>query len=119
MPRRRQILTNADDSDASLSPEGDEVFDVDEFEGDSDSEATSVEDLDVDDDLDLEIDFEDQIQLFGGNVHPPEYYRQAVKEFNETAFNSEDYSKGSTKLLDTVEQQWNWYEAHDSLPFPG
>jgi hypothetical protein len=74
MPRHRQILADSDDSDASFSPEDDEVFDVDEFEGDLDSEATSVEDLDVDDDPDLEIDFEDQIQLFGGNVHPLEYY---------------------------------------------
>ncbi len=107
MPRRRQILADADDSDASISPEDDEVFDVDELKGDLDSEATSVEDLDVNDNADLEIDFEDQIQLFGRNVHPPAYYQQAVKEFNESAFDSEDYSKGSEKLLDAVEQQWN------------
>lgn len=54
-----------------FSPKDDEVFDVDEFEGDLDSEATSVEDLNVDDDPDLEIDFKDQIQLFSGNVQPP------------------------------------------------
>ena len=91
MPRHWQTLADPDESDALSSHEDDEVFDVDEFEGDSDTEATSAVALDVDDDLDAEIDIEDQIQLFGGNVHPPEYYQQAVEEFNESAFDSEDY----------------------------
>ncbi len=63
-----------DDLDALLSPKDNEVFDVDELEGDLVSEAMSVEDLDVDDDPDLKIDFKDQIQLFSRNVHPLEYY---------------------------------------------
>ena len=118
MSRHQQILTNVDDLDALLSPEDNEVFDVNELEGDLVSEATSVEDLNIDDDPDLEIDFKDQIQLFDGNVHPLEYYQQVIKEFNESAFDSKDYSKGSEKLLDAVEQQQNQYNAHDSLPFP-
>lgn len=39
---------------------------------------SSVEDVDLDCDLDgdlgTDIDVEDQIQLLGGTVHPPEYY---------------------------------------------
>jgi hypothetical protein len=118
MPRHRQSLANLDDSDALSSCEDDEVFDVDEFEGDSDTDATSAVDLDVDDDSDAEIDFEDQTQLFGGNVHPPEYYQQAVEEFNESAFDSEDYSPGSNLLLAAVEEQWRLYEARNPLPSP-
>ncbi len=118
MPRHRQSLADPDDSDTLSSHEDDEVFDVDKFEGDSDTEATSAVDLDVDDDLDAEIDFEDQIQLFSGNVHPPEYYQQAVEEFNESAFDSKDYSPGSNLLLDAVEEQRRLYEARDPLPSP-
>jgi hypothetical protein len=117
MLQHQQILADPDDSDASVSPEDYEVFDGDEFEYDSDTDATSVEDFDFEDDLDAEIDLEDQIQLFGGNAHPPEYYRQAVEEFNASALRSGGYSEGSKKLLDAAEQQWYWYEARDSLPF--
>jgi len=118
MPRHRQSLADPDDSDTLSSHEDDEVFDVDKFEGDSDTEATSAVDLDVDDDLDAEIDFEDQIQLFSGNVHPPKYYQQAVEEFNKSAFDSKDYSSGSNLLLDAVEEQRRLYEARDPLPSP-
>lgn len=114
MSRHQRCLTDPADSDASFSPDDDdELFELDNFEGVSDSDATTVEDLDVDDDLDAEIDVEDQMQLFGGNVHPPEYYQRAVEEFNESAFDCEDYSSGTNLLLDTVEEQWRSYEAHD------
>ncbi|KAH8807062.1 C2H2 finger domain protein [Xylogone sp. PMI_703] len=109
MPRHRQVLTNPDESDTSPSDEDDLIFDINELESDPESEATSVEDLGNDGNHDPEIDLEDQIQLFGGNIHPPEYYRQAVKEFNESAFDSEDYCTGTNLLLDAVEEQWCLY----------
>ena len=61
MPKQRQIVAYSDISEASISSDDDEVFDVHKSEGDSDTRATSVEDFDVDDDdFDVEIDFEDQ-----------------------------------------------------------
>ncbi|XP_044715341.1 uncharacterized protein HRG_10920 [Hirsutella rhossiliensis] len=49
------------------------------------------------------------LQLFGGNVHPPEYYREAVEKFNETAYEAQDYSDGSLLLLDACDAQWRQY----------
>ena len=54
-----------------------------------------------------DFDIEDQVQLFDGNLHPREYYLNQLKEFNEAAFDNEDYSKGSTILLDRIEELWN------------
>jgi hypothetical protein len=106
--RRRPTI---DDSDVSSADEdGSHVLDIVEEESGSDIDATSIEDPDIDDaDVDDEADVEDQIALFGGNVYPPEYYRQAVGEFNESAFDCEDYSPGTTSLLDAVEEQWCQY----------
>lgn len=118
MPRHRQSLADSDNSDTLSSHKDDEVFDVDKFKGDSDTKATSAVNLDVNDDLDAEIDFEDQIQLFSGNVHPPKYYQQAVEEFNKSAFNFKDYSSGLNLLLNAVEEQRHLYEARDPLPSP-
>ena len=91
--------------DASFMPdeEDNNLFDVSEDEGSSsDTDATDIEDPGFD--VDADDDLEDQIQLFGRNVHSPEYYRQAVQELNESAFDKQDYSLGSTALLDTVEE---------------
>jgi hypothetical protein len=100
-----------DDDSEDSSPEDDnDLFNVDDNECDSDTDATNIEDLDIGDvDVDAEIDVEDQSALFGGNVHPPEYYRQAVEEFNESAFDYEDYNPGTNSLLDAVEEQWKLY----------
>ncbi|KAK7927845.1 hypothetical protein PG985_004843 [Apiospora marii] len=116
MPRLERSYTDSDDSDASFLPEDDEVFDVSDSEADTHSSATSVKDLDlagiddpgVDDadDADAEIDVEDQIQLFGGNLHPPEYYLQSMEVFNQDDYESEDYKEGTTRLIDSVEEQW-------------
>ena len=118
MTRHRRPADEADDSDASFSAgEDDNLFDVDESERGWDTDATDPEDLNIDDaDVDADIDVEDQVQLFGGNVHPPEYYRRAVEEFNESAFDCEDYSSGTTLLLDAVEEQWHSYDALDTAP---
>ena len=50
------------------------------------------------------INIEDAAQLFKGNLYPLEYYYRAIKEFNKAIFNSKDYSKGSTVLLDRIEE---------------
>ncbi|KAK0726751.1 hypothetical protein B0T26DRAFT_747161 [Lasiosphaeria miniovina] len=65
---------------------------------------------DFDDDYD-DFDIEDQVQLFDGNLYPREYYLKQLKEFNEAAFDDEDYSEGSTILLDGIEELWNKYYA--------
>src|ERR1700754_4518633 len=107
MIRRQSPFEGAYDSDASSSAgDEDDVFDVNEDDrAGSETDATDTEDLgiDADADGDGDVDVEDQAQLFGGNVHPPEYYRRAVEEFKESAFDSEDYSLGSTLLLDALE----------------
>jgi len=113
MPKVRHNWHDADDSDASFSPEqddeGDELFDADEPEGDPDPDATSIDDFDIELVDDADVDFEDQLQLFGGNIHPPEYYQRALEEFNEGDFETEDYKRGTAILLDTVEEQWRLY----------
>lgn len=109
MPRQR--CSTIDDSDVSSADEdGSDAFDIDEDKSGSDTDATSIEDPDPDDaDVDDEADVEDQIVFLGGNVHLPEYYRQAVGEFNESVFDCEDYSPRTTTLLDMVEEQWCQY----------
>lgn len=109
MARRRHPMI--DDSDEqSADEDGSDLFDIAEDDCGSDTDATSIEDLDIGDaEVDDEADVEDQIALFSGNVHPPEYYRQAVEEFNESTFDCEDYSPGTTSLLDAVEEQWCLY----------
>jgi hypothetical protein len=113
MARRVRALPPPYDSDASYSPEtedvGDDIFDPEgsDLSG-SDREPTEVDDEALgDNDGTTDIDVDDQIQLFGGNVHPPEYYRQAVENFNEEDYEKQDYSDGSLVLLNACEAQWN------------
>ncbi len=66
---------------------------------------------DVDDDLDevVEEDAEERIDcayLLADEVCPPEYYLKQIEEFDESEFTTEDYSKGTTHLLDRIEEQW-------------
>lgn len=49
------------------------------------------------------------MQLFGGNIHPPDYYLRALDEFNYEVYASQDYSPGSMLLLDAIEQRWHEY----------
>ncbi|KAK1974959.1 C2H2 finger domain-containing protein [Colletotrichum cereale] len=114
MPPRRPRHVDAYDSDDSFSPNdndasentssaGEDVFDVNEDEDGSDTEATDAEDLDA------ELDVEDLSKLFGGNLQPPEYWRRAVEDMNESEFECQDYSPSTTALLDNVEEQWRLY----------
>ena len=57
-------------------------------------------------DEDQQRDIADAAQLFADNEHPPEYYMQQLEQFDEAVYTAEDYSKGTTLLLDRVEQKW-------------
>lgn len=104
MARRGRPADDAYDSDASFSPEDDgNLFDIHEDQDDAETDATDLGDLTDMDPDDEDVDVDDQIQLFGGNVHPPEHYRKAVEIFDKSAFDGEDYSPGSILLLDAVE----------------
>ncbi len=113
MLRRQRYRADLNGSGTLFLPEDDvDTFyadDVAETGAHSDTDATSVEDPNTvdDEDLDLEVDLEDQVHLFGGNIHPPEYYQQAIRNFNEAEYESEDYSDGTTLLMDTIEAHWN------------
>jgi hypothetical protein len=45
--------------------------------------------------------------LFADDEHPPEYYIQQLANFDETIYTEEDYGKGTTALLDRVEEKWS------------
>ncbi|OLN95805.1 hypothetical protein CCHL11_02769 [Colletotrichum chlorophyti] len=118
-PRQRR---NADayDSDASFSPDdecdapGQEdgpytvAIEVSAFYEDDDVKTMCREDDDDDETLheDDDFDVEDQVKLFDGNVHPPEHWLRELENFNEDAFACQDYSPGTTLLLDAVEEQY-------------
>ncbi|KAK2762536.1 C2H2 finger domain-containing protein [Colletotrichum kahawae] len=72
---------------------------ADDEKGDSSSDATDIDDL-CDDDVDVE----DQIRLFDGNLQSSEYWRHKVEAFTEDPFACQDYSPGTTVLLDAVEE---------------
>ncbi|KAF5127866.1 hypothetical protein E5D57_008800 [Metarhizium anisopliae] len=118
MARRRQSLVDVGNSDDPyMSEDIYKVFESDEPKGDSDTDVSSVEDVDLDCDLDgdlgTDIDVEDQIQLSGGIVHPPEYYQRGLEEFIEGKFDSEDYKEGTEVPLNALEEQWHVYETCD------
>jgi len=89
----------------------------DEYElTDSETEYHSgleTEPTDVDDNIDKVIedveDAEGRIDcayLLANEVHLPEYYLKQIEEFDESEFTTEDYSNGTTYLLDRIEEQW-------------
>jgi len=108
MARRKQVFDDVDDSDTSYSPEDDDVFDRDEEVGqDSDLETdiTDPDDLGVDD-----VDVDDQLLLFDGNIHPPEYYRNDIENFNEADIENGSYAPGTQILLDSIQEAWERYD---------
>ncbi|KAH6988830.1 C2H2 finger domain protein [Ilyonectria sp. MPI-CAGE-AT-0026] len=96
MARKKRCLPDPDDSDCPTS-DYEDVFDVDKSQDDSDTDISDFEDTDI----------EDQLQLFNGNTHPDEYYQQALENFNEEDFESQDYVKGTEALLNAIEAQWS------------
>lgn len=95
MRRRQSPADDVYDSDSSSSPG---------VEGQSDdlTEPTDIEDLSEDEDIDLKDPDEDDknvdsdSDLFGGNVHPLEYYRQGMEDSEDSESDGEDYSLGTS-----------------------
>jgi hypothetical protein len=113
MARRKRIFDDADDSDTSYSPEDDDVFDRDDeddiFDRDEDINQDSDLETDITDPNDLgvnDVDVDDQLLLFDGNAHPPEYYRNGIENFNEVDIENGDYAPGTEKLLDAIQGAW-------------
>jgi hypothetical protein len=78
----------------------------------SDRESTGDNGYDTDltepegEDVQLQ-DVSDAALLFADNEHPPEYYIQQLANFDATIYTQEDYSKGTTALLDRVKEKWS------------
>ena len=90
--------------DDSLSDESDVVFSDIEADPECETDLTS-------DGEDQQQDCSDLAELFADNEHPPEYYIQQLDNFDEMIYSQEDYSQGTTRLLDRVERQWHQYVA--------
>lgn len=45
--------------------------------------------------------------LFADNEHSAEHYIQQLQNFDETVYTQEDYGKGTTALLDRIEEKWS------------
>ncbi|KAG0156267.1 hypothetical protein PDIDSM_3444 [Penicillium digitatum] len=94
---RRQARSDSYDNDSqtgedSPNDSGDEQYDTDPTEPDFDEDQLK--------------DAGDVAQLFADNENSPEYYLQQLAEFDESVYTKEDYSKGTTVLLDQVESRW-------------
>ncbi|CAG8036080.1 unnamed protein product [Penicillium olsonii] len=94
---RRQARSDSYDNDSqtgedSSNDSGDEQYDTDPTEPDFDEDQLK--------------DAGDVAQLFADNENSPEYYLQQLAEFDESVYTKEDYSKGTTVLLDQVESRW-------------
>ena len=75
-------------------------------------------DATIDSDIDSDVNDEengygtkakDCAWLLADNKHPPEYYIRQMKHLDESEYIKQDYSAGSTVLLDGIEEQWNQY----------
>lgn len=98
MARRQQKTVDplSDDSDSS---ERESTAD-----GHYDTDLTEPEDEGSQDK-----DVSDAALLFADNEHPPEYYIQQLANFDETDYTKEDYGKGTTALLNRVEDKWSQF----------
>ncbi|KJZ70612.1 hypothetical protein HIM_10000 [Hirsutella minnesotensis 3608] len=99
------------ESDASYSPGDDSDSDAScqqKHEAITDADESDIGSVSLEDEYGCAAsDIEDQAELFGGNVHSAEYYKKAVEEFNECAWDTQDYSNGSLLLLDACEGRWH------------
>ncbi|KAH6975591.1 hypothetical protein EDB80DRAFT_900152 [Ilyonectria destructans] len=99
MPRRHRSRNDEYDSDDSPSPEN-VVFDLNQEVSDAETDITEIDPLD---DVDCHVDIEDLPDLLDGAVYPPEYYRRIAEE----VFDKQDYSPGTERLLNAVEDHWS------------
>jgi hypothetical protein len=83
----------------TCSEESDYTGPVDDS-GDSDLDVTLVGALDGGEDEDL-------AWLLPKEAHSPEYYVQQLEIFDEHEYTVQDYSDGTTRLIDRMEEQWN------------
>jgi hypothetical protein len=67
---------------------------------DADSDVTLVDAPDGSDDEDL-------AWLLPKETHSPEYYLQQLEIFDEHEYTAQDYSGGTTRLIDRMEEQWD------------
>ncbi|PLN74657.1 hypothetical protein BDW42DRAFT_189660 [Aspergillus taichungensis] len=93
--RHRNLDLSSDDSDSERESTEDNHYDTDLTE----PEDEGLQDHDV----------SDAALLFADNEHPPEYYIQQLKNFDEAEYTKEDYGKGTTALLNRVEEKWSQY----------
>lgn len=70
--------------------------------GGSDTDLTEPED-----EADEAFNADDASLLFADNEYTPEYYIQQLQNFDETVYTQEDYAKGTTALLDRIEEKWS------------
>lgn len=94
--RRRNFDPSSDDSDSSERESTED--------GHYDTDLTEPEDEGSQDK-----DVSDAALLFADNEHPPEYYIQQLANFDETDYTKEDYGKGTTALLNRVEEKWSQF----------
>lgn len=78
----------------------------------SDREGTEDSGSDTDltepeDEADQARNADDASLLFADNEHTAEYYIQQLQNFDETTYMQEDYGKGTTALLDRIEEKWS------------
>lgn len=84
----------------SQSPSGSD------FSG-TDSDSGSETDITEPEDKEAQSEYaSDAALLFADNEHPPEYYIKQLGTFDEAIYTQEDYGKGTTTLLDRVEEKW-------------
>jgi hypothetical protein len=100
----KMVQSPVDDNDSYFSNDTTNVDSGSEHEVAYETDLT-----DTDDDLEETVhDGEDSnlIRLLADNEHPPEYYIRQLQEFDESEYTKQDYSDGSTQLLDRIEGQW-------------
>lgn len=84
--------------------------DSDSFEQESTEDSQYETGLtEPEDDGSQDKDVSDVTLLFADNEHPPEYYIEQRANFDETDYTKEDYGKGTTALLNRVEEKRSQY----------
>ncbi|KAI1839461.1 hypothetical protein JX266_014328 [Neoarthrinium moseri] len=103
MPWCQQAILQSDDTNLSSQPPNGKIpiFKRGEFFTKAYMGDASRYDVDSDD--------EEEAETFGGNTHPPEYYRKAIEDFDEAEYDGGNYSEGSLLLLKAIEEQWNQF----------
>ena len=81
-----------------------------EYASGTETESTDDDDFDeLLEDIEDVQDAEGEIDcayLLGDDAHPPKYYLKQMDDFDKSEFTTEDYSDGTTHLLNQIEEQW-------------